>query len=133
MAICITFGTQEFTSRLQGYENITAQCQNCGNWSAHCITRWPWFTVCFVPVLPLAFHKYKEVHCNICRFSQDIKYATLLKKPPFSTLELTSYRYRPDVQSQHLQGGQGPPPVAMGAYPGPGPGQPPPGGNYGYK
>ena len=19
-----------------------------GNWSAHCITRWPWFTVCFV-------------------------------------------------------------------------------------
>ena len=19
-----------------------------GNWSAHCITRWPWFTVCFL-------------------------------------------------------------------------------------
>ncbi|EER29282.1 hypothetical protein CPC735_069640 [Coccidioides posadasii C735 delta SOWgp] len=75
MAICITFGTHEFTSRLQGYENITAQCQNCGNWSAQCITRWPWFTVCFVPVIPLAFHKYKEVYCHICRFTQDIKYA----------------------------------------------------------
>ncbi|KAK2740592.1 hypothetical protein FQN55_008801 [Onygenales sp. PD_40] len=39
MAICITFGTHEFTSRLQGYENVTAQCHNCGNWSANCITR----------------------------------------------------------------------------------------------
>ncbi|EFW15461.1 rhodopsin family protein [Coccidioides immitis RS] len=112
MAICITFGTHEFTSRLQGYENITAQCQNCGNWSAQCITRWPWFTVCFVPVIPLAFHKYKEVYCHICRFTQDIK-------------------YRPDVQSQHMQGGQGPPPVASGANAGPG--QFPPGGYYGYK
>ena len=22
-----------------------------GNWSAHCITRWPWFTLCFVVCL----------------------------------------------------------------------------------
>ncbi|KAK2742460.1 hypothetical protein FQN57_005351 [Myotisia sp. PD_48] len=48
MAICITFGTHEFSSQLQGYENVTAQCHNCGNWSARCVTRWPWFTVCFV-------------------------------------------------------------------------------------
>lgn len=30
----------EFTSQLEGYEGVTAQCHNCGNWSAHCITRW---------------------------------------------------------------------------------------------
>ncbi|KAL1952742.1 hypothetical protein VTO42DRAFT_4299 [Malbranchea cinnamomea] len=115
MAICITFGTHEFTSRLQGYENITAQCYNCGNWSAHCITRWPWFTICFVPVIPLATHKYKEVYCHICRFSQDL-------------------RHRPDVQSQ--QGAshpQGPPPGGPGGFYGrpPPPPQPQPG--YSYK
>jgi hypothetical protein len=54
----------EFSSPLEGYEGVTAQCHNCGNWSAHCITRWcvplpgpeqldltmrrPWFTVCFI-------------------------------------------------------------------------------------
>jgi len=30
----------EFSSPLEGYEGVTAQCHNCGNWSAHCITRW---------------------------------------------------------------------------------------------
>ncbi|EFR04408.1 hypothetical protein MGYG_07414 [Nannizzia gypsea CBS 118893] len=108
MAICITFGTHEFTSQLQGYENVTAQCQNCGNWSGRCITRWPFFTVCFIPVIPLAMHKYKEVYCHICRFSQDLS-------------------MRPDVQSQGPGGqnqgqGQGPPPGGPPHY-GPPPGQ----------
>ncbi|CAO1605418.1 hypothetical protein XANCAGTX0491_008936 [Xanthoria calcicola] len=86
MAFCITFGTQEFTSQLKGYEHITAQCHNCGNWSAHCITRWPWFTICFIPAIPLATHKYKEVACPICHFMQDLK-------------------NRPDVESQGSGGG----------------------------
>ena len=30
-----------------------------GNWSAHCITRWPWFTLCFVVCVPLS-HIRKE-------------------------------------------------------------------------
>ncbi|PGH14213.1 hypothetical protein AJ79_03186 [Helicocarpus griseus UAMH5409] len=116
MAICITFGTQEFTSRLQGYENVTAQCHNCGNWSAHCNTRWPWFTVCFIPVIPLATHKYKEVTCHICRFAQDLS-------------------KRPDVQSQ--AGGAPPPQHPPAPHQGPpgwgpqGPGVPQPG--YGHK
>ncbi|OAL63996.1 hypothetical protein A7C99_4649 [Trichophyton rubrum] len=95
MAICITFGTHEFTSQLQGYENVTAQCQNCGNWSGRCITRWPFFTVCFI-----------EVYCHICRFSQDMS-------------------MRPDVQSQGPGGhGQGPPPGGPPQqYYGPPPGQ----------
>ncbi|KAI9043070.1 rhodopsin family protein [Aspergillus affinis] len=29
MAICITFGTHEFTSMLEGYENVRAYCYNC--------------------------------------------------------------------------------------------------------
>ncbi|KAJ5746636.1 hypothetical protein N7520_011818 [Penicillium odoratum] len=39
MAICITFGTHEFTSMLEGYENVRAYCYNCRNWNGHCITR----------------------------------------------------------------------------------------------
>ena len=26
-----------------------------GNWSAHCITRWPWFTLCFVVCVFLSY------------------------------------------------------------------------------
>ncbi|KAB8233686.1 hypothetical protein BDV23DRAFT_3197 [Aspergillus alliaceus] len=73
MAICITFGTHEFTSMLEGYENVRAYCYNCQHWNGHCVTRWPWFTVCFIPMIPLATHKYKEVICHTCRFTQDLR------------------------------------------------------------
>lgn len=59
----------DFHGRLEGYENVTAQCHNCGNWSAQCVTEWPWFTICFVPIIPLAFGKYKVCygsHCHPC-------------------------------------------------------------------
>ncbi|MCJ1350219.1 MAG: hypothetical protein MMC33_000200 [Icmadophila ericetorum] len=82
MAFCITFGTHDFNSELEEYKGVTAQCHNCGNWSAHVITQWPFFTLCFIPLIPLATHKYKLVTCPICRFTQDL-----------ST--------RPDIQSQH--------------------------------
>ncbi|KAJ5719119.1 hypothetical protein N7493_007574 [Penicillium malachiteum] len=62
MALCITFGTHEFTSMLEGYENVRAYCYNCRNWNGHCITRWPFFTICFI-----------EVMCYTCRFSQDLR------------------------------------------------------------
>ncbi|KAK5069548.1 hypothetical protein LTR64_008229 [Lithohypha guttulata] len=125
MAFCITFGTQaryaqsapdnrtEFTKNLKGAENITAQCRNCGNWSARCITRWPWFTLCFIPILPLATHKHTEVACHVCRFHQDIK-------------------DRPDVQGMIANGGQGQqPPPQQGPNSGWG-GPPPPGQAGGY-
>ncbi|KAG0153314.1 hypothetical protein PDIDSM_5165 [Penicillium digitatum] len=60
MAFCITFGMHEFSSQLEGYENVRAYCYNCQHWNGHCITRWPFFTVCFIPLIPLAVHKYKE-------------------------------------------------------------------------
>ncbi|KAL2054210.1 hypothetical protein ABVK25_005351 [Lepraria finkii] len=120
MAFCITFGTHEFTNQLEGYEGVTAQCHNCGNWSAHCITRWPWFTVCFLPVVPLATHKYKEVACPICHFMQDLS-------------------NRPDVQSQHpgagamMVGGGGPPPPGIPPGHGPPAGYGPPPGQGGMQ
>ncbi|KAJ5861149.1 uncharacterized protein N7529_008459 [Penicillium soppii] len=73
MAFCITFGTHEFSSQLEGYENVRAYCYNCQHWNGHCITRWPFFTVCFIPLIPLAVHKYKEVQCYTCRYTQDLR------------------------------------------------------------
>ena len=74
MAFFFTCGTHTFNSLLAGYENVTAQCQNCGNWSGKVYKRWyddsasppfhvmlesvkpetdsfirrQWFTICFV-------------------------------------------------------------------------------------
>ncbi|KAJ9616817.1 hypothetical protein H2200_000536 [Cladophialophora chaetospira] len=87
MAFCFVMGTQDFTKPLKGYEGVTAQCHNCGNWAAHPIQTWDWFTFCFIPVIPLG-GKHKDLACSICRFRQDIQ-------------------SRPDVGS--MQGGGGPP------------------------
>lgn len=130
MAFCLTFGTQgrqslfliqliailtlvEFTNNLKGAENITAQCRNCGNWSARCITRWPFFTICFIPLIPLATHKYEEVACHVCRFHQDL-------------------RDRPDVQSMIANGGGQPQQYSAGPNQGFAGGPPPgqQGGGY---
>ncbi|KAL8782629.1 MAG: hypothetical protein Q9213_005216 [Squamulea squamosa] len=54
-----------------------------------------------LPVLPLATHKYKEVACPICHFTQDLK-------------------NRPDVESQHVGGpGSGPGGAPQGTVGGP--------------
>ena len=44
-----------------------------GNWSARVIKRNPWFTFCFIPVLPLSFHGYEDVVCSICNFAQPLQ------------------------------------------------------------
>ncbi|KAJ0422276.1 hypothetical protein BJY00DRAFT_280578, partial [Aspergillus carlsbadensis] len=103
MAICITFGTHEFTSMLEGYENVRAYCYNCQHWNGRCITRWPFFTICFVPLIPLSTHKYKEVTCYTCRFTQDM-------------------RDRPDINPNtrpppNVYGPQPPPQAHYGGYP----------------
>jgi len=40
MAFIFTCGTHTFSSLLQGYEPITVQCQNCGNFSGKVFKRW---------------------------------------------------------------------------------------------
>ncbi|KAL4884526.1 hypothetical protein BJY04DRAFT_182717 [Aspergillus karnatakaensis] len=88
MAICITFGTHEFTSMLEGYEQVRAYCYNCQHWNGRCITRWPFFTICFIPLIPLATKKYKEVTCYTCRFTQDLRYILVPPEPPAPRLTL---------------------------------------------
>ncbi|KAE8451375.1 hypothetical protein EG329_004004 [Mollisiaceae sp. DMI_Dod_QoI] len=44
-----------------------------GNWSARVIKRNPWFTFCFVPVIPLSVHGYEDVVCSICNFAQPLQ------------------------------------------------------------
>ncbi|QPG95867.1 hypothetical protein C2857_002335 [Epichloe festucae Fl1] len=33
----------------------------------------PFFTLCFVPVIPFTISGYKDVACNICHFQQPLK------------------------------------------------------------
>ncbi|KAF2868666.1 hypothetical protein BDV95DRAFT_499767 [Massariosphaeria phaeospora] len=108
MFFFFTCGTHTFSSRLAGAENLTVQCQNCGNFSGRVVKRWEWFTFCFVPVIPFSLKPYKEVGCPVCNFHQDIK-------------------YRPDVQQQLGGNGQAHDAMMMGGGAG---GAPPP-GNYG--
>ena len=44
-----------------------------GNYSARVIKRNPWFTFCFVPVVPLSIHGYEDVVCSICNFAQPLQ------------------------------------------------------------
>ncbi|PYH64622.1 rhodopsin family protein [Aspergillus vadensis CBS 113365] len=119
MAICITFGTHEFTSMLEGYENVRAFCYNCQHWNGHCLTRWPWFTVCFIPVIPLATHKYKEVTCYTCRFTQDLRDRpdiTPETRPPPGVVpgQLPQAYYGGGAPFYPPQQASGPPPQASG-------------------
>ncbi|KAL4942406.1 hypothetical protein BDV06DRAFT_163418 [Aspergillus oleicola] len=132
MAICITFGTHEFTSMLEGYENVRAYCYNCNHWNGRCVTRWPFFTICFVPLIPLAMHKYKEVTCYTCRFTQDLRDRpdiTPDTRPPPNVWgpqppPQAHYGGHPQQQGQQMQY----PPVASGATSPPDQQQ-----QYGYK
>ncbi|KAI9771136.1 MAG: hypothetical protein M1840_002487 [Geoglossum simile] len=37
---CFSVSPSELMSPLKGYENVTTQCQHCGNYTAHCVKRW---------------------------------------------------------------------------------------------
>merc|ERR1712093_71211 len=72
MCFIFTCGEHEFSKQLQGYEGVLCQCHNCGNYSARVIKRNPWFTFCFIPVIPLSVHGYEDVVCSICNFAQPL-------------------------------------------------------------
>ncbi|KAI0839146.1 hypothetical protein F5Y06DRAFT_28867 [Hypoxylon sp. FL0890] len=120
MCLIFTCGEHTFRREVEGYEGVTCQCHNCGNWAGHVIKSNPWFTFCFVPILPLSIHGYQDVICNICRFAQPLE-------------------NRPDVQAMRRGAGGGnnipmqnqPPPQPQGGPPpgwGQGPQQGPPQG-----
>ncbi|KAK1755213.1 hypothetical protein QBC47DRAFT_383079 [Echria macrotheca] len=115
MCLIFTCGEHTFRKEVEGYEGIVCRCYNCGNYSGHVIKQHPWFTFCFVPVIPLSLKGYEDVSCHICNFQQPLE-------------------HRPDVQAMRGGGGGGggggmmmhPPPGAPPqGYQGQGPGQNP--------
>lgn len=48
MCIVFTCGEHTFRKEVEGYENVTCQCHNCGNWSGRVVKSNPWFTFCFI-------------------------------------------------------------------------------------
>lgn len=48
MCLIFTCGEHTFRKEVEGYESVTCQCHNCGNWSGHVIKTHPWFTFCFI-------------------------------------------------------------------------------------
>ncbi|KAI0601446.1 hypothetical protein F4775DRAFT_542224 [Biscogniauxia sp. FL1348] len=73
MCLIFTCGEHTFRKEIQGYEGVICQCHNCGNYSGHVIKSNPWFTFCFVPILPLSIHGYQDVVCHICNFAQPLE------------------------------------------------------------
>ncbi|KAK6069272.1 hypothetical protein SCUP234_10757 [Seiridium cupressi] len=68
MCLIFTCGEHTFRKEVEGYEGVVCQCHNCGNWSGRVIKSNPWFTFCFVPVLPLSIHggaAAKTYRCSI--------------------------------------------------------------------
>ncbi|KAB5578281.1 hypothetical protein GE09DRAFT_1089169 [Coniochaeta sp. 2T2.1] len=115
MCLVFTCGETTFRREVEGYEGIVCRCHNCGNYSAKVVKSKPWFTFCFVPVIPLSMKGYQDVTCSICNFAQPLE-------------------HRQDVQQMRGGGGagqQGMPLQPQGPYPpGPsgGPGGAPPQG-----
>ncbi|KAK0731322.1 hypothetical protein B0H67DRAFT_505590 [Lasiosphaeris hirsuta] len=97
MCLIFTCGEHTFKKEVEGYEGVVCRCYNCGNYSGHVIKSHPWFTFCFVPVIPLSMKGYADVSCHICNFQQPLE-------------------HRPDVQAMQ-GGGQGVPLQPQGGPP----------------
>ncbi|KAK4129197.1 hypothetical protein N657DRAFT_562381 [Parathielavia appendiculata] len=110
MCIVFTCGEHTFRKEVEGYEGLVCRCYNCGNYSGSVIKENPWFTFCFIPVIPLSMKGHEDVVCRICNFHQPLS-------------------HRPDVQA--LRGQQGGHAMPMQPPPPGGQGGPPPGGQGG--
>jgi hypothetical protein len=103
MFFFFTCGEHTFRKEVPGYEGMVCQCHHCGNMAGHVIKSNPWFTFCFIPVIPLSLKGYKDVSCRICNFHQPLE-------------------NRPDVVAMG-QGGAAPPHPGQQPYPQQGPPQ----------
>ncbi|KAH8899294.1 hypothetical protein GQ53DRAFT_758515 [Thozetella sp. PMI_491] len=95
MCLIFTCGEHTFRKEVEGYEGIVCRCHNCGNYNAHVIKSHPWFTFCFVPVIPLSFHGHEDIVCQICNFAQPLEYRQ----------DIQGMRYGGGGQGVPLQGG----------------------------
>ncbi|CAI1807773.1 hypothetical protein SEUBUCD646_0B00920 [Saccharomyces eubayanus] len=75
----IVCGTRSFDS---SYDSVPAHqnlyCPNCHNFSVCPIKRKEFFTVWFIPLLPVFWGK--QLHCPICNWRQDFKNEEQLNK-----------------------------------------------------
>lgn len=88
MCFIFTCGEHTFRKEVEGYEGIVCRCYNCGNYSGRIVKTNPWFTFCFIPVVPLSMKGYVDVSCHVCNFAQPLE-------------------HRPDVQAMRGGGGSG--------------------------
>lgn len=98
-------GEHTFRKEVPGYEGMVCQCHHCGNMSAGVLKSNPWFTFCWVPIIPLSISGYTDVACRICNFHQPLE-------------------NRPDVKAMMNSGSNQVPPQGGVQY-----GAPPPGAN----
>ncbi|UQC88425.1 uncharacterized protein CLUP02_13949 [Colletotrichum lupini] len=98
-------GEHTFRKPVEGYEGMVCQCYNCGNMSGHVIKSHPWFTFCWIPVIPLSFKGYTDVVCHICNFAQPLE-----NRPDVTAMKGGGQMPPPQVHGQPPQGwGQAPP------------------------
>lgn len=72
MAFFLVCGQQTFRSEVKGYEGIVTQCHHCGNMGARVQKERPFFTICYIPVIPFTISGYQDVVCGICNFHQPL-------------------------------------------------------------
>ncbi|KAL1891367.1 hypothetical protein Cpir12675_004981 [Ceratocystis pirilliformis] len=113
MFFFFTFGEHTFRKDVSDYRGIVCQCHNCGNMSGRVVKSNPWFTFCFLPVVPLSIKGYTDISCHICNFAQP-----LTNRPDVQAIGSGS---SPAVPMQPHQGNptwqnsSQPPPQAYGA------------------
>ncbi|KTW30172.1 hypothetical protein T552_00649 [Pneumocystis carinii B80] len=74
---CFFLGVDDFSSKIQGYENMILYCPICHNISAIPLHEKKFFTICFIPLIPYSLGKV--IRCTICSWFQDTNDAELYR------------------------------------------------------
>ncbi|SPO07658.1 uncharacterized protein DNG_10353 [Cephalotrichum gorgonifer] len=98
------FGEHTFRKPVPGYENLVCQCFNCGNMSGRVLKSHPWFTLCWIPIIPLSIKGYKDVACHICNFRQPLE-----NRPDVTAMQGGARPPQPGPNGAMNQGWQGAP------------------------
>ncbi|KAG4305163.1 hypothetical protein PORY_001333 [Pneumocystis oryctolagi] len=80
--MCIFFlGVEDFSTKIQEYENLFVYCPMCHNISVTPLYEKKFITICFVPLIPYSWGKVMQ--CYICSWSQSYdvyRYLSILLK-----------------------------------------------------
>ncbi|KAI9898983.1 hypothetical protein N3K66_005444 [Trichothecium roseum] len=116
MFFFFTCGEKTFKKELPGYEGLTCQCHNCGNMSGRVLQRRPFFTFCFIPIVPFTISGYKDIVCHICHFNQPLEQRPDVQAMANGAAPAQRHNGGPPPQGQQQPsphqgwGKQGPPP-----------------------